>query len=96
MIKQILAQLVHIIGMILRAIFKFLGKILSFLSDGLLKLVPNSNTRYRYIGGSLAVILSLLIFIILKFIQSEDAKRWREIGQTIHRPSEVVFAPLRG
>ena len=59
MIKQILAQLVHIIGMILRAIFKFLGKILSFLSDGLLKLVPNSNTRYRYIGGSLAVILSL-------------------------------------
>ena len=96
MIKQILAQLVHIIGMILRAIFKFLGKILSFLSDGLLKLVPNSNTRYRYIGGSLAVILGLLIFIILKFIQSEDAKRWREIGQTIHRPSEVVFAPLRG
>lgn len=96
MIKQILAQLVHIIGMILRAIFKFLGKILSFLSDRLLKLVPNSNTRYRYIGGVLAAMLCLLIFIILKFIQSEDAKRWREIGETIHRPSEVVFAPLRG
>ena len=87
MIKQILAQLVHIIGMILRAIFKFLGKILSFLSDRLLKLVPNSNTRYRYIGGVLAAMLCLLIFIILKFIQSEDAKRWREIGETIHRPS---------
>ncbi len=96
MIKQILAQLVHIIGIILRAISKFFGKILSIVADILLKLFPNSNTRYRFIEIALTIGFACFAITILFFTQSEEAKRWREIGNTIHRPSEVVFPPLRG
>ena len=96
MIKQILEQLLRILWRILCAIGRLLGKILSFFSNKLLSFLPNSNTRYRAIGVMLAILLGLLIAAIIKFILSEDANKWKQIGETIHRSSEKILQPLRG
>lgn len=77
-------------------IFTKLSSILTKLLKSIERFFADTYTRYATIGVGLAIGLAILIFKMLFFIQSDDAKKWREIGSGLNKPREQVISPIRG